>query len=126
MTDLYTCDGKGGEYQLLGTSKGAGTCRGDIPLVIYRDTADRQLYHRVEPDFATRMRPLLLRDIMPERKAALLASNQVAAAPSMVNLAASLRTIILDAKAARHWKIADEARNALHMVAVIHKQPELE
>lgn len=39
--------------------------------------------------------------------------------PSVAALAASLRTVILDAKAVRNWKIADEARNALHMLAAV-------
>jgi hypothetical protein len=55
---LYTCDGKGGEYEFLGSSTGAGTCRGTPVLVVYRDTKTGQLYHRELPDFGARMSPL--------------------------------------------------------------------
>jgi hypothetical protein len=55
---LYTCDGKGGEYELVGASKGAGTLRDTAPLTVYRDTKDGQLYHRHTPDFNSRMTSL--------------------------------------------------------------------
>lgn len=116
MTEFYTCDGKGGTYELLGSSKGAGTRRGTEPLMVYRDTQDGQLYNRTDEDFAARLIPV----------AAIYAAQAMAHPPesSVANLAAGLRTIILDAKAARHWKIADEARNALHMLAALAAQLE--
>jgi hypothetical protein len=50
----YTCVGKGGAYELVGTAKGAGTSR-DAAAVVYRDTATGQLYFRTPADFADRM-----------------------------------------------------------------------
>jgi hypothetical protein len=57
QAELYTCIGKGGEYELLGTAKGAGTMRDVLvcDLTIYRDTTIGQLYHRTPDDFAARM-----------------------------------------------------------------------
>jgi Zn finger protein HypA/HybF involved in hydrogenase expression len=56
----YTCIGKGGSYELVGVSKGAGTMRDVLicDLTVYRDTASGQLYHRAPDDFAARMEPV--------------------------------------------------------------------
>lgn len=51
----YTCVGKGGEYDLVGTAKGAGQCRDNLALTVYRDTVTGALYYRTEDDFAERM-----------------------------------------------------------------------
>lgn len=56
QTELYTCIGKGGEYARIGTSLGAGECRGEI-VEVYRDTLSGQLYHRESADFFVRMKP---------------------------------------------------------------------
>ncbi len=54
---LYTCIGKGGEYEVIGTSHPAGQLRGivDSFMTVYRDTATGRLYHRIPPDFEDRM-----------------------------------------------------------------------
>lgn len=51
---LYTCIGKGGEYELLGEAQDAGECRSEMRM-IYRDTATGQLFHRWPSDFRNRM-----------------------------------------------------------------------
>lgn len=54
----YTCIGKGGEYELLGESHGAGDdLRGTFQM-IYRDVATGQLYNRNRESFAERMKLL--------------------------------------------------------------------
>lgn len=53
----FTVIGKGGRYELLGHSSGAGCCRGE-GRVIYRCLDTGQLYHRKDDDFAARMAPL--------------------------------------------------------------------
>ncbi len=57
MSRYYTCTGKGGRYELLGHSFGAGACRNES-RVVYRDVETDQLYHRTAEDFAGRMTPL--------------------------------------------------------------------
>lgn len=52
----FTVIGKGGRYELLGESSGAGCCRGE-GRVIYRCLDTGQLYHRKDDDFAARMAP---------------------------------------------------------------------
>lgn len=54
---LYTCIDKGGRYELLGSSSGAGGCRRE-GRVVYRCLDTGQLYHRTDEDFAGRMAPL--------------------------------------------------------------------
>lgn len=51
---LYTCIGKGGKYELLGLSFGAGACRNESRMV-YRDVATGLLYHRTAEEFEARM-----------------------------------------------------------------------
>lgn len=55
--ELFTCIDKGGRYELLGESSGAGGCRRE-GRVIYRCLDTGQLYHRTDDDFAARMAPL--------------------------------------------------------------------
>ncbi len=52
---IYEVEGKGGQYELLGLSKGAGTSRGTIPIVVYRCLETGQLYHRTQGDFSERL-----------------------------------------------------------------------
>lgn len=54
---LYTCIGKGGEYELLGNAKGAGDSRG-LVRTIYRSTQDGQMYFRLVDEFSERMAPI--------------------------------------------------------------------
>lgn len=54
---FYTCANKGGRYERLGVSKGAGTRRLER-LIAYRDTETGELYHRTIPDFDARMIPI--------------------------------------------------------------------
>lgn len=54
---VYTCAGKGGRYELLGSSIGAGERRGEL-LAAYRNLDSGQVYHRSLADFALRMRLL--------------------------------------------------------------------
>lgn len=53
--EIYTCIGKGGEYELVGVAKGAGKSKLVEPLTIYRDAASGALYFRTGDDFAERM-----------------------------------------------------------------------
>ena len=57
--EIYTCIGKGGEYELLGVAKTAGVIRlsGRLPdgLAVYRDVSDGALYLRELDDFERRM-----------------------------------------------------------------------
>lgn len=55
----YTCIGKGGDYEFLGTATGSGTSRGAPQPYVYRDVATGQLYFREATDFYTRMEPRL-------------------------------------------------------------------
>lgn len=54
---LYTSVSKGGEYELVGTSHGAGKLKG-FPLMIYRDATTGQMFHREPEEFATRMKAI--------------------------------------------------------------------
>lgn len=58
---LYTCKGKGGKYELLGTVTPAGTLR-DVfapgTLVVYRDTKTGAQWARTMEDFEERMEKL--------------------------------------------------------------------
>lgn len=76
---LFTCVSKGGEYELVGTSFGAGPRKGE-PLVIYRDTATGKLHHREPENFTMRMK------VIPE--------------PVNAGLLAVLESIVLNANPA--------------------------
>jgi hypothetical protein len=52
--ELYTCIGKGGEYELVGVARGAGTMRGNL-VHVYRDTGTGCLFYRTPMDFSQRM-----------------------------------------------------------------------
>lgn len=56
QTELYTCIGKGGLYEYIGLSDGAGMSKGEQRQV-YRCTDTGQLYHRETGDFFYRMEP---------------------------------------------------------------------
>jgi hypothetical protein len=56
--NLITCIDKGGTYEHLGRAVGAGTCRPESDLEVYRDTVTGQLYFRTLIDFRRRMEPL--------------------------------------------------------------------
>lgn len=53
----FTCKGKGGVYELIGTATGAGTSRGNF-VTVYRDAETGALYFRRPDDFAERMEEL--------------------------------------------------------------------
>lgn len=52
--ELYTCIGKGGEYEHIGVAAGAGVTRGNL-VHVYRDKASGSLFYRTPMDFDTRM-----------------------------------------------------------------------
>ncbi|WNL63584.1 hypothetical protein ST4_026 [Aeromonas phage ST4] len=53
----YTCVSKPGEYELIGTSSGAGTMKG-IPVMVYRDVTNGRLFHREPENFMARMKKI--------------------------------------------------------------------
>lgn len=55
--ERFTCKGKGGEYELIGESTGAGNSSG-LTVLVYRDTETGCLFHRVAEDFNNRMEKL--------------------------------------------------------------------
>lgn len=56
--ELYTCIGKGGEYELIGHAMGAGKSKLINDLTVYRDTKTGVLYFRELSDFQARMAPV--------------------------------------------------------------------
>lgn len=52
----YTHTTKGGEYEIVGASSGAGGRKGDV-VMVYRSLATGTLHHREPEDFAMRMKP---------------------------------------------------------------------
>ena len=52
--ELYTCIGKGGKYELVGKSQGAGELKHQ-QMLVYRSTETGLLYHRTPDDFHARM-----------------------------------------------------------------------
>jgi hypothetical protein len=52
--ELYTCIGKGGEYEHIGVAAGAGVTRGNL-VHVYRDRANGKLFYRTPMDFDARM-----------------------------------------------------------------------
>lgn len=65
----YTSVSKGGEFEIVGTSSGAGQRKGDV-VIVYRNVETGQILHREPEDFAMRMKPLT----KPEINAQLLAA----------------------------------------------------
>ena len=57
QTELYTCIGKGGLYEYIGLSDGAGMSKGEQRQV-YRCTATGRVFHRECSDFSARMEPV--------------------------------------------------------------------
>ncbi|MNC26580.1 hypothetical protein D3C76_649880 [compost metagenome] len=53
----YTCVSKPGEYELVGTSSGAGTLKG-LPVIVYRDVTNGRLFHREPENFMARMKKI--------------------------------------------------------------------
>lgn len=75
----YTSVSKGGEFEIVGTSSGAGQRKGDV-VIVYRNVETGQILHREPEDFAMRMKP---------------------AAPSInAQLLAALESIVLNANPA--------------------------
>lgn len=56
-TKQYTCVSKGGTYEIVGTSSGAGPLKG-LHLIVYRDVVTGKLYHREPENFAVRMKAI--------------------------------------------------------------------
>lgn len=54
----FTCIGKGGVYERIGTAEGAGTHRESDDLVVYREVSTGRLWYRTWADFIERMQPL--------------------------------------------------------------------
>lgn len=65
----YTSVSKGGEFEIVGTSSGAGQRKGDV-VIVYRNVETGQVLHREPEDFAMRMKPIT----KPEINAQLLAA----------------------------------------------------
>lgn len=65
----YTSVSKGGEFEIVGTSSGAGQRKGDV-VIVFRNVETGQILHREPEDFAMRMKPLT----KPEINAQLLAA----------------------------------------------------
>lgn len=51
---IYTCKGKGGRYEFISFSKGAGKSKGER-CVVYQDLDSGEKYHRTLEDFNERM-----------------------------------------------------------------------
>lgn len=51
----YTSVSKGGEFEIVGTSSGAGQRKGDV-VIVYRNVETGQVLHREPEDFAMRMK----------------------------------------------------------------------
>lgn len=66
----YTSVSKGGEYEVVGTSAGAGQRKGDV-VIVYRDTGTGQIHHREPEDFAMRMKVITKPEINTQLLAAL-------------------------------------------------------
>lgn len=56
--EFYTCIGKGGNYELLGIARGAGTSRDLVELVVYRSVESGAVFYRSVQDFADRMQKI--------------------------------------------------------------------
>ncbi len=66
----YTSVSKGGKFEVLGTSSGAGQRKGDV-VIVYRDLDSGKILHREPEDFAMRMKPVTDTDINAQLLAAL-------------------------------------------------------
>lgn len=54
MSVIYTCIGKGGLYEFVAKTTGAGTSKGE-QFIVYRDIETGSCYHRTVEDFYERM-----------------------------------------------------------------------
>lgn len=59
MSKLYTHNIRGGEYELLGTAKGAGLSREAVDVVVYRSKKTNELFFRQPADFESAMLALV-------------------------------------------------------------------
>lgn len=66
----YTSVSKGGEFEIVGTSSGAGQRKGDV-VIVYRNVETGQVLHREPEDFAMRMKPVTKPEINDQLLAAL-------------------------------------------------------
>lgn len=66
----YTSVSKGGEFEIVGTSSGAGQRKGDV-VIVYRNVETGQFLHREPEDFAMRMKPITKPEINTQLLAAL-------------------------------------------------------
>lgn len=66
----YTSVSKGGEFEVVGTSSGAGQRKGDV-VVVYRNVETGQILHREPEDFAMRMKAIQQPSINAQLLAAL-------------------------------------------------------
>lgn len=71
----YTSVSKGGEFEIVGTSSGAGQRKGDV-VIVYRNVETGQILHREPEDFAMRMKPITKPEINAQLLAALLAFRE--------------------------------------------------
>lgn len=90
----YTSVSKGGEYEMIGASSGAGQRKGDVVLV-YRNTVTGQIHHREPEDFAMRMKQAP--DITGHLLAALSQSRQWVASEASGVETQSAQLSIIDA-----------------------------
>lgn len=74
-TKRYTSVSKGGEFEVVGTSSGAGQRKGDV-VIVYRNVDTGQILHREPEDFAMRMKPITQPDINAQLLAALVAFRE--------------------------------------------------
>lgn len=74
----YTSVSKGGEFEIVGTSSGAGQRKGDV-VIVYRNVETGQIQHREPEDFAMRMKAIT----QPEVNAQLLAALEALANASL-------------------------------------------
>lgn len=54
---FWTCDGKGGRYELIARAKGAGKSKLISDFLVYRDTTSGEVFYREPEDFSDRMVP---------------------------------------------------------------------
>lgn len=71
----YTSVSKGGEFEIVGTSSGAGQRKGDV-VIVYRNVDTGQIQHREPEDFAMRMKPITKPEINAQLLAVLLQSRE--------------------------------------------------
>lgn len=75
----YTSVSKGGEFEVVGTSSGAGQRKGDV-VIVYRNVETGQILHREPEDFAMRMKPITKPEINAQLLAALEGADKAISA----------------------------------------------